>query len=153
MRVVYLVSFLIGTIFKTNLHAHSIAPHKKQRKCCCFLSLQPVAAGSGIPEIKCYLNGIKVQRNPWKQGYSVCKIHCWLMWYCTRLHPVFNWDPLQSLCRVIHNTMTWSAPVTVLGTTCDSTDYPDRQGSRRSVQCCRRYVMYQWCTCNSLPVH
>lgn len=26
----------------------------------CFLPRQPVAAGSGIPEIKCYLNGVKV---------------------------------------------------------------------------------------------
>ena len=24
--------------------------------------LQPVAAGSGIPEIKCYLNGVKIPR-------------------------------------------------------------------------------------------
>ena len=25
-----------------------------------FLCLQPVAAGSGIPQIKCYLNGVKI---------------------------------------------------------------------------------------------
>ena len=27
---------------------------------CLTLHTQPVAAGSGIPEIKCYLNGVKV---------------------------------------------------------------------------------------------
>lgn len=27
-----------------------------------FISLQPVAAGSGIPQVKCYLNGVKVPR-------------------------------------------------------------------------------------------
>ena len=27
-----------------------------------YLLLQPVAAGSGIPEIKCYLNGVKIPR-------------------------------------------------------------------------------------------
>lgn len=26
----------------------------------CFLSFQPVAAGSGIPQIKCFLNGVKI---------------------------------------------------------------------------------------------
>lgn len=25
-----------------------------------FLTFQPVAAGSGIPQIKCYLNGVKI---------------------------------------------------------------------------------------------
>lgn len=27
-----------------------------------FSLLQPVAAGSGIPQVKCYLNGVKVPR-------------------------------------------------------------------------------------------
>ena len=27
-----------------------------------YIIFQPVAAGSGIPEIKCYLNGVKVPR-------------------------------------------------------------------------------------------
>lgn len=27
-----------------------------------FILFQPVAAGSGIPQVKCYLNGVKVPR-------------------------------------------------------------------------------------------
>ena len=34
----------------------------KKNRCLynCFLTLQPVAAGSGIPQIKCFLNGVKI---------------------------------------------------------------------------------------------
>lgn len=35
-----------------------VCPHAVCDSCPC--SLQPVAAGSGIPQIKCYLNGVKI---------------------------------------------------------------------------------------------
>ena len=37
-----------------------------------FLFFQPLAAGSGIPEIKCYLNGVKV-RHVTRFRTLVCK--------------------------------------------------------------------------------
>jgi len=36
--------------------------------------------------------------------------------------------------------MILSASITALDTACDPSDYPDHQGSRRAVQCRRRYV-------------
>ncbi len=39
---------------------HCTCFHQENNSWCCSLLFQPHAAGSGIPQIKCYLNGIKL---------------------------------------------------------------------------------------------
>jgi chloride channel 7 len=62
--VLNVIPVTIGSILVTYIEVKrkvvGMFSHKLKKKN--FLILQPVAAGSGIPQVKCYLNGVKVPR-------------------------------------------------------------------------------------------